>query len=326
MIPLPDVTYVLPIRRASIPPNDDLTPYLRGLTQLVAEVVVVDGSPPAVFQAHAAAWGSFVRHVGVDSAHRGGNGKVAGVRTGVALAATETIVIADDDVRYGAEPLRAVHDALAHADIVRPQNYFDPLPWHALLDEGRSLIARVTGGDWPGTLGVRRTAYLHAGGYNPDVLFENLELVRTIRASGGTERVLDSVFVSRRPPTFEHYLGQRVRHAYDEFARPVRLAVQLAIGPATLVAIRHAGLIGALVPAAIAILLAEAGRRRGGAVRYFPAAASLAAPLWVAERALTSWLALIARARGGVRYAGGRLHAAATPSSRLRARLRETVR
>jgi len=38
--------------------------------------------------------------------------------------------------------------------------------------------------DYPGTMAVRRTAFLRSGCYNGDVLFENLELMRTLRAGG----------------------------------------------------------------------------------------------------------------------------------------------
>ncbi len=52
----------------------------------------------------------------------------------------------------------------------------------------------------------------------------------------------------------------------------------------------------------------------------FPTSTGLWAPLWVGERAVTSWIALGARARGGVRYAGIRLPRAATASRVLRRR------
>jgi len=306
-----------------VPPGDDLPAYLAGIAKIVGDAIVVDGSEPAVFNAHAAAWGNDVRHVPVDPAARGANGKAAGVRTGMALVATEYVIVADDDVRYGFAELAAVRDALANADVVRPQNYFDPRPWHAVLDAGRSLIARATGGDWPGTLGIRHAAYVRAGGYDAGVLFENLELVRTIRAAGGTERVRDDIFVARRPPTFAHFAGQRVRQAYDEFARPARLAVQLAAAPAAAILIRRTGLAGAFALAALATAIAEVGRRRAGAYRYFSPGASLLASLWVAERAITSWLALAARLSGGIPYAGSRLRIASTPPRVLQRHVRE---
>jgi hypothetical protein len=70
--------------------------------------------------------------------------------------------------------------------------------------------------------------------------------------------------------------------------------------------------------AATAMLLAELGRRRDGGGAVFPATAALWAPLWVAERSLTAWLALAEWLTGGVHYGGGRLRAAATPVRRLR--------
>jgi hypothetical protein len=320
MIPLDDVCYLLPLRRAAQLSDDDLPGYLAGISSMVAETIVVDGSAAPVFAAHAAAFCARITHVRVDPTQFGVNGKVAGVRTGLALALSPFIVIADDDVRYSLAGLQAVRDALERADIVRPQNYFDPLPWHAVLDEGRSLIARATGGDWPGTLALRRAAYDRAGDYDANVLFENLELVRTIRAAGGTERILDATFVRRLPPTTRHYAGQRLRQAYDEWARPARLLVQLALAPLLALLVRRFGIRGLLGAAAAAIGLAELGRQRGGARRFFPLIASLASPIWVLERSVTSWLAISLRLRGGVRYAGQRLQHAATAPRLLRSR------
>src|SRR5579884_1296913 len=180
MPPLADLTYVLPIRRAAALAGDDLADYLEALSHLLP-VVVVDGSPQDVFQEHARRWPRAIAHVRVDDDRRGDlNGKVAGVVTGLRRVRTAKALDADD--------------------VVRPQNVFTPLPWHALLDEGRTLIARATGGDWPGTLGLRMDAYARAGGaYDGDVLFENLELVRTLRASGARELIAYDLFVERRP-------------------------------------------------------------------------------------------------------------------------------
>ncbi|MCC3281835.1 glycosyltransferase [Arthrobacter caoxuetaonis] len=82
----------------------------------------------------------------------------AAVLTGIRHARTETLVIADDDVRYTADSFRRVADLLQSADVVRPQNNFSDLPWHARWDTARSLLNRALGADYPGTLGcgVRR--------------------------------------------------------------------------------------------------------------------------------------------------------------------------
>jgi hypothetical protein len=324
--PIAETSYVLPIRRTAFVSDDDLCAYLGTLARLLP-VIVVDGSPPEIFARHHAAWPGSIVHLPVDEDRRSDlNGKVAGVVTGLRRVRTAKAVIADDDVRYDPFALSRLAALLDGAGVVRPQNVFVPAPWHARLDAGRSLIARATGGDWPGTLGLRMDAYRRVGGYDGDVLFENLELVRTLCAAGAREHVAYDLFVARRPPTTAHYLSQRVRQAYDELARPQRMAVQLALAPLLALAARRYGApaLGAFALAAIA--LAEAGRRRGGGTRAFPALASALAPVWVFERAATSWSALALRlARGGVRYSHGRLRVAANPQRVLRERYAERV-
>jgi hypothetical protein len=317
--PLP-LSYVLPIRSRDTAGLDELTAYLRRLAGEVAEVLVVDGSPAPVFAAHAAAWDGRVRHLRPHADLRGASGKVNGVVTGVREAAFERVVIADDDVRYGRATLARIGALLAGAELVVPQNHFSPLPWHAVWDSGRSLINRAVSHDMPGTLGVRRDHFLAMGGYDGDVLFENLELVRTVCASGGRVALARDLLVPRLPPTASHFLSQRVRQAYDELARPPRMALSLAALPALALARGRRRRVVALI-AGTAVALAEAGRRRAGGRRAFPARASLAAPLWVAERAVCAWLAVATRLlRGGVPYSGTVLRRAATPPRRLRRR------
>lgn len=308
-------TYILPLRAAGPYGLDELAGYLNGLP--VDQIVVADSSSPPLFARLGALLHARIEHVATDPRIRGLNGKVRNVLTGLALARHERVVVADDDVRYDGASLRRVLDSLSDADVVRPQNYFEPLPWHALLDTGRILLNRALDGDWPGTLAFRRSMLPH--GYNADVLFENLELVRTIRARGGREVVARDVYVRRLPPTTGHFFSQRVRQAYDEFARPLRLAIALAILPAIAIS---AATRTWIVPAAFgsaALALAAIGWLRDGGRRRFPALAILAAPLWVLERAACAWLAVYQRARyGGVRYAGGVVRDAASARKELR--------
>jgi hypothetical protein len=315
-------SYIMPIRHGAVEDAEETWTYLRLLSTRVTEVIVVDGSPPEVFEAHAAALrGSSVRHVPVDPGLVTPMGKVGGCLTGLRLAVHECVVIADDDVRYTPDALARVVALLEGYHVVRPQNYFDPLPWHARYDTARMLLNRISGGDWPGTLGMRRSVLRVTGGYDGGAMFENLELVRTVRAVGGTEAVPLDLFVARRPPSARHFFSQRVRQAYDELARPLRFGLFLAMLPlATALATRERwAVLG--VAAGVSVVLAEAGRRRGGGTAVFPATASLLTPAWLAERAACAWLALGARLfLGGIPYGGSVLRLAATPSKELRRR------
>lgn len=312
------ISYVLPLATGDDEDVSDLADYLRWLGGVVDDVIVVDGSSSAALGHHRAAFGPSVQVL--EPKQRTPMGKVGNVVTGIDAAANEHVVIADDDVRYRLDQLEAVDAMLDGATVVRPQNYFDPLPWHARIDTARTLLARVTGGDWPGTLAVRRSAVQAAGGYAGDVLFENLELVRSLLARGGTEQLALDVIVRRTPPTARHFRGQQVRQAYDELARPGRLVVSLSVLPALYLCARRGRWEPAAVAAGVVTVAAEAGRRRATGRSYFPATSvPLAAP-WMVWRSLCSWAALGAWARGGARYRGGRLRRAATPMRELRRR------
>jgi hypothetical protein len=316
-----DCSYLIPVRWQDGGARQEMTEYLVGLAGLGPEIIVIDGSPPPVFAANADAWRPHVAvHARPDPAQACLNGKVAGVRTAAGLANHERVVIADDDVRYERDTLRRLLDLLDEYDLVRPQNYFDPLPWHARWDSARTLLNRSFGADFPGTLGVRRSRFLAMGGYDGDVLFENLELIRTVRAHGGRTHSPLDLYVRRLPPSSAHFRGQRVRQAYDDFALPTRMALELALVPAVGLSLsrRRADLLA--VAAAAVVLTAERGRRRAGGARVFPASASLLAPVWVAERGVCAWLALLRRSQGGVRYAGSTIGLAAHSEARLRRR------
>ena len=323
-----DISYVLPLKWNEPGPVGELAAYLAEIAPSVGELIVVDGSPGEIFARHREAFGRYAAHVRPDPGLAFLNGKVNGVVTGVRRSRNELVIIADDDVRYGTAELARAAELLRNADLVRPQNYFVTWPWHALWDGPRSLINRVgTGdrvfprGDFPGTLAVRRSAFITAGAYDGDCLFENLELMRTVRAAGGRVVTPLDLFVARTPPSAAHFFSQRIRQAYDDRAMPLRAAFFLAMLPAAvcLRGRRRRAFLGALTLASVAV--AERGRQVAGADRYFPVAASLMAPLWVGERALCSWLALGSAIRGGARYGGRRLPRAANSVRRLRERI-----
>jgi hypothetical protein len=325
-------SYVLPLRWTEPGPIAELAAYLRSLAGAVDEILVVDSSPPTVFDEHATALRGVARHLAPHPDLDFAMGKVDGVVTGLRECSHERVVLADDDVRYDATALRRTIELLDEGDLVRPQNYFDALPWHARWDTARSLLNRVfTGdptfpvGDFPGTLAVRRSAFLAGGAYDGDALFENLELMRTIAAAGGTVLTPLDLYVARRPPSAAHFFSQRVRQAYDDFAVPFRIGAFLAVLPLSVELLRRGRARGLGVAALATIGVAELGRRRAAGAERFPLTGSLLAPAWIAERSVCAWLAVGARLRGGVRYGSGRLSHSATPMRRLRRRYSESV-
>jgi hypothetical protein len=286
--------------------------YFRLLAGAGCEVLVVDGSPRDVFAAHGEAWRGECSHAPVDPQYRYLNGKVNGIHTGVDLAAHESIILADDDICYTAEDVRRMAGLLDTFEMVRPQNYLSPLPAWARTEAARMLINRawIAEGDYPGTLGVRRSAMLRLGHYDGDVLFDNEEIARHFRARGASVAYARDFFILKRPPSFRKWVEQRPRQAYEDFVMRAKTAFFVSLLPALALLWVAAGqrwaLAGAALVACGAMLLAARGLG-DGAARFFPPWLCLYAPLWVAERALSTYWALYWRvAHGGYPF-GDRL-------------------
>ena len=136
----------------------------------------------------------------------------------------------------------------------------------------------------PGHSACRSTVIAN-GGYDGDVLFENLELIRTVLASGGRIAAPRDCYVRRLPPSTAHFVGQRTRQAYDDFAIPARMALWLSIVPGLAVAATRGRFrVTSCGMAAACVAAAELGRRRADGTAVFPPASSLLAPGWVLER------------------------------------------
>jgi hypothetical protein len=293
-------TYVLPFRRALFSPVEmaKLARYCEGLAQIGCDVIVVDGSPPAVFERNQEILGAICRHEPVNRSFGFLNDKVNGIHTGVELARCENIILADDDVRYTTENVREVLRLLETNEVVRPQNFLRPLPWWAKMEAARMLINRATlrAADYPGTCAFRRATMLSAGHYDGDVLFDNEEILRHFAERECTVAYANDLFIRKRPPTFRKWIEQRPRQAYEDFGMRMKTALFFSLIPLLIFATTLGGIAGfvgfVLFVSLGAILIAGRGRARGQARRFVPRRCAYFAPLWIAERTLSTWWAL----------------------------------
>ena len=275
----------------------ELASYLKRLSTWLP-VIVVDGSEPDVWDRHHALFAPYAHHV-VPQPWPGPTAR-SPVSSPAGPGSRGTGGLADDDVRWERDGLERRVGLLEGCTLVRPQNVFAALPWHARWDTARSLLNRAVGADYPGTYGVRRSAFLAAGGYDGDVLFE-LELARPLCAADGSERLVADLYVPGLPPTTRHFLGQRVRQAHDDLAQPAQLAAEAALAPAVLALTalarrpqtRRAGRRGLALLVAGSVGLAEVGRRRAGGNGGLPARRRILGPA-------------VARRTGHVRLTGAR--------------------
>lgn len=293
-------TYLLPIRRANFSAAEatELAHYFRALNDAGCAVLVVDGSPAPVFEQHAGSWRALCRHERVDRSFGYLNDKVNGIHTGVRLATTDKIILADDDIRYTPGEIDRVCELLDGYEVVRPQNFLSPLPWWGWMEAARMLINRATlrTADYPGTCAFHRHAMLRVGPYDGDVLFDNEEIIRHFARAGATINYAANLFVRKRPPAFRKWIEQRPRQAYEDFGLRTKTALFLSLPLiATWVGIvfgLRAWLIFLGAAAVAAIALAVTGRLRGDAARFFPWSVCLVAPFWIIERTVSTYWAL----------------------------------
>jgi hypothetical protein len=293
-------TYLLPIRCGAFNRVEAarLRHYFEQLARVGCEVLVVDGSPAQVYGQNRQAWRDSCRHEPVDRRFRYLNDKVNGIHTGIALASSAKIILADDDIRYSSETARAVIELLEDYQVVRPQNFLWPLPWWAKTEAARMLINRATlrAADYPGTCGFRRSTILKAGHYDGDVLFDNEEIIRHFAVHGCSIAFANDLFVRKRPPKLRKWVEQRPRQAYEDFAIWAKTSLFFALLPLLIfgvMAFGVPGLLGCVVCVTLgSTLLAVRGRARGRAAEFFPIQCCFFAPLWVCERTLSTWWAL----------------------------------
>lgn len=300
-------TYLLTIRRTLFDAveAEDFRQYFLTLKKSGCEVLVVDGSPVDVFAAYDEIWRAACRHETVDPQYKYLNGKVNGIHTGVALAAHDAIILADDDIRYTTADVERMSRLLGNYEMVRPQNYFSPLPFWARMEAARMLINRafLREGDYTGTLGVTRAAMRRVGHYDGDVLFDNEEIVRHFRLKQARICYARDFFILKRPATFRKWLEQRPRQAYEDFVMLAKTAFFLFL-PVSLISFWALGgwqfALALAFLVALGSIFAAALGLGDGAHKYFPFWTSLYAPLWIVERSFSTYWALYWRlARGG---------------------------
>ncbi|HUP63270.1 MAG TPA: hypothetical protein VNA69_22965 [Thermoanaerobaculia bacterium] len=278
----------------------ELARYLSDLGVTGCEVVILDPSPRVQFELHARTLRWVGRHVRVRPDHRAAGGAVDIVRAAAAVASCEKIVVATDDVRYAPEAIFRICSLLDIHEIVEPQDYLDPLPWWGGIDAGRILVHRgiEPRPDHGATFGFRRGVVRALRTLTTSEAAS--DQVRRLASHGAAVHPAHDVFVRRQPRLFADWLAHRPRLAAEEFELPFRTAFFLALLPllALLATLGGATLASSCAGVIAFASVALALRGRIGAASFFPLRACLFAPLWLLERSVAVYWALLRKVRG----------------------------
>ncbi|HEX3583546.1 MAG TPA: hypothetical protein VH087_17390 [Thermoanaerobaculia bacterium] len=286
-------TYVV-----ALPPgthNFDLRPFAEYLSTLgVAgcEVMVLDSTEDVDEHRRSLRWVG--RHIAVHE-------PIDVVRTAADLASGDKIIVAGANVRYDIADLTELCALLDAHEVVEAQDYLEPMPWWGGIDAGRMLVHRGIDPhpDRGATFGFRRPVLRGLRGFDAT---GSTDPVRVFALHGAEVISAGDLFVRRCPPQLGEWLRERPREADLDFDVPAKSAFFLALIPmAILLTMMGGGRLAIGYTSAVAfasIVLAVRGRMGAGA--FFPLRACLFAPLWVLERAVSVYWALLQRMRGTV--------------------------
>ena len=288
-------SYVVSIERHAVAPRDlrSLADYLSILDLNGCEVIVLDSSAPEVFEENRRVLRWVARHVGARA-------PIDIVRTAAELARTEKIIVAREDVRYDVTDLHDLCMLLDVHEVVEPQDYLDPMPWWGGIEAGRMLVHRGVEPlpDRGATFGFRRGTLRGLRGFDATAARDP---VRRLAAFGAEVFSAFELFVKRCPPALHEWWSERPRAADDDFAMPVKTAFFFALIPLTMLLLVFGGMrvavgfSGAVAFASMVLAL----RGRAGASAFFPLRACFYAPLWVLERSLSVYWALLRKVQFG---------------------------
>ncbi len=294
-------SYVVLVQDAAASTADlrSLATYLSTLGVADCDVVILDLSPRLQFEINSRVLRWVGRHVSVRPEHRA-NGGVDIVRAASAYAVCEKVIVAADDIRYTAEAIGQLCDLLDMHEVVEPQDYLDPMPWWGGIDAGRILLHRgiEPQPDHGATFGFRRSALRALRALAPATSAD--AQARRLAAVGAEVYPATDVFVRREPGALREWLSARPRIAGEDFALPMKTAFFFSLVPLLVLLAAVGGLqlasgyAGVIAFASVALAL----RGRSGASSFFPLRACLFAPLWVLERSLSVYWALLRKLRG----------------------------
>jgi hypothetical protein len=269
-----------------------LAAYLSDIAVSNLEVIVVDGSAQAEQNRHILRWVG--RHV-IASA-----GNLDAVRAAIDLCSCDKVIVADARVRYSQDALDGLTALLEVHEVVEPQDYFDPLPWWGGIEAGRMLVQRSISPlpDHGSTFGFRKCAV--RGLRSIDNSAPAQDSVRRLALQGAEVFTAMRLFVRRIPPAFSDWVRDLPRRAAQEFAMPARAALLLMVVPAMIaIAVTGGARVAGVFAGAIAFMsIALAVRGRIGAGRFFPWRACFFAPLWILQRSVSIYFALLWRMSG----------------------------
>jgi hypothetical protein len=256
----------------------DLAGYLSSLSVCDFEIAIID-TVPSDENRRVLRWVG--RYIALKTS-------VDPVRAAFDVASCEKVIVADAKTRYSHDGLDHLCAMLDLHEVVAPQDYLDPLPWWGALESGRMLLLRGLGSlsEDGVTFGFRKRAVRGLRSIDKAIVTDHP--VRRLESRGAEVFSAMDIFARRIPPALDRWFRDRPRQ-FDQpaiFFGVLPLALILAFLSGVHAAALYLGVLG-FCGLVIAI------RGRIGAAQFFPLRACFFAPVWLLERSISVYGALL---------------------------------
>lgn len=279
------------------------------------EVIITDESPDDVF---AAIDGWFqheprVTHICPrDECRTGRNDKLNGIYDAMNHVSYDYIVLVDDHYRLSVDNLDQILSLFGEYDCFKCMVDFDQTRISSLVDVCGIFIINMLHPyrQFCGHLCFNLQTIKEIGFPSRDMLFDELGMELQFRKHQKKVHFADKIFFEAvQKISWKRFFEQRLRYAYENFAFPLRFSLFLCVLPLILAC----ALIGKSFAIGFIVLLTLAVVCLGlvGQIKYrqgrFPVWTFLLSPVWFWFYPFTTWLAIVYRLRGGVKFGGRKI-------------------
>lgn len=279
------------------------------------EIVIADESRDEIFQT-VKSWFENERrvtHFGPrDECRDGKNDKLNGIYDALNHTRFQRTLLVDDHYRPTVENLLQVNQMFSRYDCFKCMVEFDRPTLAALIDLNGIFIINLLHPlrQFCGHLCFDSRLFETSGFPSRDALFDELAMELHLRKHTKNVYYAGDIFLKAiHNADWARFFEQRVRYAYENMAFPLRFTFFLLVMP--LLFVIGIWEVGYALAISLALTLLTVVASFIGQVKYgrgrFPALTFLLAPLWFWPYPLTTWLAVLLRLTGGVRFGGRKI-------------------
>ena len=254
-----------------------------------------------------------IKHITLEEEIRtGDNDKLNGVYAALKQAKYDKILLIDDHFRISRNTIINLNEYFDRYDCFKAMPGFNAFPYSVLVDLAGIFIVNLLDyrKQYTGHLAFRKEHYIASGFPSRDALFDEYTMENHLRKNGYKAGFIRNFGIeAKQDITFNKFLEQRVRYAYENIAMPIRFIFHLSLLPIMLFLLItdvKTSFIIFLLLTLIATVSGLIGQLKYGRT-IAPKYTFLFSSIWFWFYPITTWIALYKFFTGGIFFGGKKI-------------------